>query len=341
MRDFRYPTAIPPLEVQPVDPKTGEWSWEWRRYFESLQIQVGGQGGDAIYDAEGLAANAEQLSILAQNVTRLQQDVETLRNDGFDQQAALARKLQEQAQDVEALRAGVDDARARKIARGDILPAEVFRSALADNAASRTVSGYEQEHEVWPTGFGPTGSNANASGNDTVGTNWPSKTLELKPSVSLTDVKAGSPVLIWISYKLTPTSSAYDWMYFEHEVFRRSAGAGIPSRVAWPSGATDIGSNPYTSGDGLIQYEPLFDGVDSGNNHVSGNMGANAIRRVKPGMNGMIFIDLPPADGDYDYWFRWMVDARYAFAVDGFEGASSTRNPFLSDVYIIVTNLAK
>lgn len=51
MRQFRYPTAIPPLETRPVDPQTGTWTYEWRSWFEAMQLQAGGQGGDAIYDA--------------------------------------------------------------------------------------------------------------------------------------------------------------------------------------------------------------------------------------------------------------------------------------------------
>lgn len=233
-----------------------------------------------------------------------------------------------------------DDGGAARFNGTALVASSVFRGALAANAASRTVSGYQQEHDVWPTGFGPSGSIANKGTND-AGTNWPSKSLEIKPSASLLDVKAGSPVLIWVSYKLTSVASSYAWMYFEHELFRRSAGGGIPNRVSWPSGATDVGGNPYTAADGLIEYEPLFDGIDSGNQHVSGNMGSNAIRRVKPGLNGLTLIDIPSADGDYDYWFRWQVDDRYAFAVDGFETPTGTRHPFLSDVRIIVTNLAK
>jgi hypothetical protein len=234
----------------------------------------------------------------------------------------------------------VDDSGVSRINGSPIVAGSVLREALAANAASRTVSAYVAEHDVWPSGFGPAGNNANASGNDTVGANWPSKTLQIKAG-PLTDVKAGTPVLVWISYKLTPVSSSYGWMYFEHEVFRRSAGAGIPARINWPSGATDISSNPYLSSAGLIDYEPLFDGVSSGNQHVSGNMGSNAIRRTKPGMNGSVFMDIVPEDGAYEYWFRWMIDARYSFAVDGFEGPTATRHPFLSDIRIIVTNLAK
>jgi hypothetical protein len=51
MREFRYPTAIPPLETRPIDPETGTWTYPWRVWLEGQQIQAGGQGGDAIYDA--------------------------------------------------------------------------------------------------------------------------------------------------------------------------------------------------------------------------------------------------------------------------------------------------
>lgn len=51
MRQFRYPSAIPPLETRPVDPQTGTWTYEWRAWFEAMQLQAGGQGQDAIYDA--------------------------------------------------------------------------------------------------------------------------------------------------------------------------------------------------------------------------------------------------------------------------------------------------
>jgi hypothetical protein len=245
-----------------------------------------------------------------------------------EQIALLRRDLQAARQDIEALRAGVDTALTRKILRGDILKGEVLRLALSDNAATRTVSNTQADHNVWPSGFGPSGNIANKGTND-AGTNWPSKTLEIKPTASLTDVKAGSPVLIWISYKLNSTAGAYDWMYYEHEVFRVTSGGGIPN---------------YGVTSGRLDSELLYDGVASGNGHVSGNMGSNAIERTKPGVNGMILIDVPSADGDYDYWFRWRVDDSYSFAVDGFEGPDAgggTREPRLSDIRIICTNLAK
>lgn len=55
MRNFRYPAAIPPIQTPLVDPESGLVHEAWRRWFESLQIQAGGQGGDAIFDAELLA----------------------------------------------------------------------------------------------------------------------------------------------------------------------------------------------------------------------------------------------------------------------------------------------
>lgn len=301
MTDIKFPVSMPGPTEQLINPD-GTATQAFQAFLESWVNANGGQGGTAIYDAAQLAAQSEQLALVQKQLRGTQQD-------------------------VEALRAGVDQANARKIGRGDVFKSAILRQALADNAATRTVEGYTATHNVWPSGFGPSGSISNKGTND-AGTNWPSKTLEITTDESLIDVKAGSPVLVWISYKLTPSASAYEWMYFEHEVFRVASGSSVPN---------------YGSATGRIDKEDLYDGVFSGNGHVSGNMGANAVRRTKPGMSGMILVDTPSSDGDYDYYFRWRVDDGYSFAVDGFEGpdASSGRTPQLTDVRIIATNLAR
>ncbi len=87
MREFRYPTAVPPLESPPIDQSTGDWSQEWRRYFESLQIQQGGQGGDAIWDGVEQQATTEgRLQAVEALIASLRsdargQDVDTLRQE--------------------------------------------------------------------------------------------------------------------------------------------------------------------------------------------------------------------------------------------------------------------
>ena len=48
MRNYRYPNAIPPLGTPMVDAK-GQTTDAWRRYFEAITIQSGGQGGDDLF----------------------------------------------------------------------------------------------------------------------------------------------------------------------------------------------------------------------------------------------------------------------------------------------------
>lgn len=47
-RAFNYPLSIPPLEAPLVTPN-GRTTSEWRRWFEGVQIQAGGQGGDELF----------------------------------------------------------------------------------------------------------------------------------------------------------------------------------------------------------------------------------------------------------------------------------------------------
>lgn len=320
-------------DVSPFKPggrfveEDGTLTGDGYRFLDQIWKRTGGFT-DGAWDSSAIAESLQtQISELNTTVEGL------LAERGFQDESRALDLLQR----IEALEAGLVDTsdqaeaalrQALNVDRPNVITAAIDRIRLAENAATRTVNGTLSSHNVWPSGFGPSGNIANKGTND-AGTNWPSKTLEIKPSVSLKDVRAGSPVLVWISYKLDSTAGAYEWMYYEHEVFRVASGAGIPN---------------YGVTTGRLDSELLFDGVSSGNSHVSGNMGANAIERTKPGVNGMILIDTPPDSGDYDYWFRWRVDDQYAFAVDGFEGpdaGSGTREPRLSDVRIICTNLAR
>ena len=320
-------------DVSPFKPggrfvdESGTLTGEAYRFLDQIWKRTGGFQ-DGAWDTSAIAES------LQTQISELNTIVEGLL---AERQFADESRALDLLQRIEALEAGLADTaevsesalrQALNVDRPNVITAAIDRIRLAENAATRTVSGILSSHNVWPSGFGPNGNIANKGTND-AGTNWPSKTLEIKPSVSLKDVRAGSPVLVWISYKLDSTASAYDWMYYEHEIFRVSSGAAIPN---------------YGVTTGRIDSELLFDGVSSGNAHVSGNMGSQAIERTKPGVNGMILIDTPSADGDYDYWFRWRVDDQYAFAVDGFEGpdaGSGTREPRLSDIRIICTNLAR
>lgn len=54
MRNFRYPNAIPPLGSIMVG-KDGQPTEEWRRYFEAVTTQLGGQGGDQLDDMRTLS----------------------------------------------------------------------------------------------------------------------------------------------------------------------------------------------------------------------------------------------------------------------------------------------
>lgn len=134
MRQFRYPTAIPPSDVRPVD-DNGNWTYPWRAYFESLQLQAGGQGGDALYDADIRAAvqaeenraviesQGRELRALADRLTAASGDAEQQIQGAIEQVTRLRSELQAQIGAFEASigdLARLDQAGARNIARSTV-----------------------------------------------------------------------------------------------------------------------------------------------------------------------------------------------------------------------------
>jgi hypothetical protein len=62
VRNYRYPNAIPPLGTPMVDAK-GQPSDAWRRYFEAITTQLGGQGGDMLTDLRTLSESSNARDI--------------------------------------------------------------------------------------------------------------------------------------------------------------------------------------------------------------------------------------------------------------------------------------
>lgn len=129
MRNFRYPTAIPPLGT-PLTQDGSPPSPEWQRWFESIQTQHGGQGRDDIFD----------LSELAQNVAQL---------------VDLQRRVEAQAQDIESLRGAAEAALARRVTTDIVQPKAATVVKVADPVDS---------FDFWDGGgYGPGGSGASSA----------------------------------------------------------------------------------------------------------------------------------------------------------------------------------
>lgn len=134
MRQFRYPTAIPPLDVRPIDPDTGFWTYEWRAWLESMQIQAGGQGGDALYDADiRSAVQAEENRAILDEVAREQRQlsdfVAALRGDQSAEIDALRREVDRLRGDIAQALASLGD-----LAReGQVVDSLVSRGAAIRN----------------------------------------------------------------------------------------------------------------------------------------------------------------------------------------------------------------
>ncbi len=151
MRNFRYPIALPPLGT-PVTVDGSPLHPEWQRWFESLQVVMGGQGQDALYDASVIAAVQA-----SENAAAIQELDEVTRA----QLALVQDPASEMQQLVEGVRAQVaaalDEARAEIATTLSGLGELARTDAIVDSNVADTAA-IANKKIAYPTGVDTLGS---------------------------------------------------------------------------------------------------------------------------------------------------------------------------------------
>lgn len=179
MRMYRYPTAIPPVDTRLTDDR-GILTYPWRAWFESMQLQAGGQGGDAIYDA-----NAAALTLAEENRERIEQLTRQLRAQESQVVAALSA-----LGDLSRL----DRANSRNLVRGAI--------------GSRQI-GTDTDHYLVPAGTYANGAAAQSA--------FDNLSLTASPNLRL---DAGDRVDVNVDVYIEATADLFNHCYLTIEVQR-------------------------------------------------------------------------------------------------------------------------
>jgi len=103
MRNYRYPNAIPPLGSSIVD-ADGQLADQWRRFFEAITTQLGGQGGDDLF---GLQIQQTVMDGTTERQERLEAELVTRVNAAEAQGAGVADRLDALDAQIAALAGGI------------------------------------------------------------------------------------------------------------------------------------------------------------------------------------------------------------------------------------------
>jgi len=242
VRNYRYPNAIPPLGTPMVD-ANGQPSDVWRRYFEAITTQLGGQGGDDFF-----ALNLQQ----------------TIMDGVNERQERLEADLVGRVNSAEATSAGVSD-------RLDALAAEI--STLANGVDVQglgVLAGRDSVgRDITASDFAGVVARANDATADWVksAVSSPTKAASDYETLSLTTgdftVRPGDRIEVYISYKNQGIRDMYEHFSHQEQVLLLSSGGTTLATLnddvypAWSSANTGYVPSSW-SGEINIRHTDSF-----------------------------------------------------------------------------------
>lgn len=277
-RAFNYPLSIPPLET-PIVNEQGRLTDPWRRWFEGVQIQAGGQGGDALFDAvvQGFveASEARAFAEGVERLTRLVQDQSRINEASIEQAAQESRREIRQLSD--SVRAEIESALAGlgNLSRNDL---------LAPQFAVRGLAGVQQTNSIGRESMmTPTIPNTNP-----VMADFETRQIFTSTSVGNEPVPQlpDATVNVRFFYEFEATADIFDWYYWRVRISRE----------------TIAGTTLSTIYDGNRLWN-----VSQATNGASGNAASNAYP-ISRGETIEVFDVLPSSSIYPGYIYRARLD---------------------------------